>query len=102
MYRNVTRLVMVLAAFGAPAWAADADNGKRLAQRWCASCHIVEPNQQQASADAPPFAGISRVPGFSAQRVAFFLLDPHPKMPAMALSRRDAEDIAAYIAVLGR
>jgi mono/diheme cytochrome c family protein len=101
MHRIVAGLVTLLALSGVPAFAADADNGKRLAQRWCASCHVVEPSQQQASADAPPFAGIARTPGFSAQRVAFFLLDPHPKMPAMALSRRDAEDIAAYIASLG-
>jgi mono/diheme cytochrome c family protein len=92
---------MALVLSGVPAWA-DAAKGKVLAQRWCASCHIVAPDQQQASADAPPFAGIARAPGFSAQRVAFFLLDPHPKMPQMALSRRDAEDIAAYIAALGR
>ena len=102
MHRMVAGLVMVLALSGVSALAADADNGKRLAQRWCASCHIVEPNQQQASADAPPFASVARAPGFSAQRIAFFLLDPHPKMPNMALSRRDAEDIAAYIATLGR
>ena len=87
---------------GTPALAADAANGLRLAQRWCATCHVVTSDQQQASADAPPFASIAGMPGFSAQRVAFFLLDPHPKMPAMALSRRDTEDIAAYIASLGR
>ena len=95
-------LVAIAFGLGTPALAADADNGGRLAQRWCASCHIVAPDQQQASADAPPFAGIARTPGFNAQRVAFFLLEPHPKMPAMALSRRDAEDLAAYIGTLGR
>jgi hypothetical protein len=31
---------------------------------------------------------------------AFFLLDPHPKMPNLALSRREADDIAAYIGSL--
>jgi hypothetical protein len=28
------------------------------------------------------------------------LLDPHPKMPDMALSRAEAADLAAYIATL--
>jgi hypothetical protein len=28
------------------------------------------------------------------------LLDPHPKMPDMGLSRSDAADLAAYIAAL--
>jgi len=94
--------VHMLAAGATPGLTADADNGQRLAQRWCASCHIVAPDQREASADAPPFASIARMPDFNAQKVAFFLLEPHPKMPSMALSRRDSEDIAAYIAKLGR
>ena len=34
---------------------------------------------------------------FSANRLAFFLLDPHPKMPDMQLTRVEAQDLAAYI-----
>ena len=94
--------VCALAAGATPGTTADADNGQQLAQRWCASCHVVAPDQREASADAPPFASIARMPDFNAQKVAFFLLEPHPKMPAMALSRRDADDLAAYIAKLGR
>jgi mono/diheme cytochrome c family protein len=89
--------------FSAPAArAADADNGLRLAQRWCATCHLVTPDQQTASADAAPFATIAKTPGFSAERLAFFLLEPHPKMPDMALTRREAEDLAAYIGKLAK
>jgi hypothetical protein len=40
------------------------------------------------------------MPGFDAGRVALFLLDPHPKMPDMGLSRTEAADLAAYIATL--
>jgi mono/diheme cytochrome c family protein len=81
-----------------PAAAADAENGQRLATRWCAACHVVTADQRQASADAPPFTTVAQMPGFNAERLAFFLLQPHPKMPDMGLSRRDAEDIAAFIA----
>jgi len=38
--------------------------------------------------------------GFDAAKIALFLLDPHPKMPDMGLSRSDAADLAAYIAAL--
>jgi len=86
--------------FAASAFAADPDNGERLAQRWCASCHVVTTQQRQASADAPPFATIARMPDFNTEKLAFFLLDPHPKMPNMALTRQEAADIAAYIAKL--
>jgi mono/diheme cytochrome c family protein len=82
--------------------AADASNGLRLAQRWCAPCHVVEPNQRQTAAEAPPFATIANQKDFDAARVAFFLLDPHPKMPNMGLSRTEAQDLAAYIATQKR
>jgi mono/diheme cytochrome c family protein len=81
-----------------PVWAADAANGERLARRWCSSCHVVAPDLPMATTEAPPFSEIARRPGFSTGLVAFFLLDPHPKMPDMGLSRRAAEDLAAYIA----
>jgi len=88
----------VLAA--APAFAADSNNGERLAQRWCAACHVVSAAQRSATTDqAPPFATIAKMPSFDAAKVALFLLDPHPKMPDMGLSRTEAGDLAAYIAV---
>jgi hypothetical protein len=34
--------------------------------------------------------------------LAFFLLDPHPKMPDMALTRAEAADLAAYISSLAQ
>jgi mono/diheme cytochrome c family protein len=93
---------MALVCASAAAHAADSANGQRLAERWCASCHVVSAGQRQASADVAPFASIAKIPDFNAQKLAYFLLAPHPKMPDMALSRREAEDMAAYIAALGR
>ena len=83
-----------------PAQAADPANGKRVAERWCASCHVVSLDQRQAGATAPTFSAIGRRPGFDPGRLAWFLLDPHPIMPNMSLTRTEAADIAAYIAVL--
>jgi mono/diheme cytochrome c family protein len=84
------------------AMAADADHGAELAKRWCASCHVVGSEQKQASADVPPFAAIAQKSDFSAEKLAFFLLEPHPKMPSFPLSRNEAGDIAAYIGSLRR
>ncbi|MBR1205177.1 MULTISPECIES: cytochrome c [unclassified Bradyrhizobium] len=83
-----------------PAKAADANHGAELAKRWCASCHVVDSGQKQASADVPPFPAIANKLDFSAEKLAFFLLDPHPKMPNFPLSRNEAGDIAAYIGSL--
>ena len=48
----------------------------------------------------PPFANVAQRPDFDVNRLAFFLLDPHPVMPNMGLSRSEATDLAAYIASL--
>jgi len=90
-------------AAAAPASAAgDVEHGERLAKRWCASCHIVGPSQTQGADNAPPFATIAKIPGFGADKIAAFLMDPHPKMPDMQLGRGEAQDLAAYIASLAK
>jgi mono/diheme cytochrome c family protein len=91
-------LAAMLAAI--PAFAADPDNGERLARRWCAACHVVASNQRGPVGEAPPFAEIVAKPDFDTAKLAFFLLDPHPTMPNMQLSRTEAADLAAYIATL--
>jgi len=88
----------VLLSPASAADAADAVNGGRLAQRWCASCHIVASDQRRPTDEATPFSSIARHAGFNEERLAFFLLDPHPKMPNMSLTRSEAADLAAYIA----
>ena len=85
---------------GSSAIAADADQGATLAKRWCATCHVVDADQKQASADVPPFVAIARKPDFTPEKVAAFLIEPHPKMPNFPLSRTEAADIAAYIGTL--
>lgn len=75
----------------------DSNNGERLAQQWCASCHVVSPAQRQAAEGAAPFTAIAQRPGFNAAQLALFLLNPHPVMPNMALTRKEAADLAAYI-----
>jgi mono/diheme cytochrome c family protein len=83
------------------AFATDPTNGRRLAERWCEACHVVAPTQVRAAIDqAPPFAAIAKTPDFDAAKIALFLLDPHPKMPDMGLSRSEAADLAAYIVSL--
>ena len=39
-----------------PVFAADPNNGERIAHRWCEACHVVTPTQTRATTDqAPPF-----------------------------------------------
>lgn len=90
----------VVGLTGSAVMAADADHGANLAKRWCATCHVVDGDQKQASADVPTFAQIARKSDFTPEKVAFFLLDPHPRMPSFPLNRNEAADIAAYIGSL--
>ncbi|WFU28870.1 cytochrome c [Bradyrhizobium sp. CB1717] len=104
MHQHLRRICLLLVATSSlsasSALAADAGHGADLAKRWCASCHVVASGQAEASADVPSFASVARRAEFSSEKLAFFLLDPHPKMPNFPLSRSEAGDIAAYIGSL--
>ena len=83
------------------AFAADADQGKAIAERWCSACHVVGPEQKTTSNDqAPPFASIVRKPDFDEGRLALLLLSPHPNMPKLALSRFEVADLVEYMRTL--
>ena len=94
-------LLLALPSMSDPAaaqlFAPDIATGERLAVRWCASCHLVKPEQTQAIADAPSFLGIALMPDFSVDKTARFLMSPHPRMPSYSLSRLEANAIASYI-----
>jgi mono/diheme cytochrome c family protein len=99
--RHISVLAVAITALGGSfAMAADPDHGAVLAKRWCASCHVVDSDQKRASADVATFASIAAKSDFTPEKVAFFLLEPHPKMPDFPLSRIEAADIAAYIGSL--
>ena len=98
--RPVTAALLIAALCPLLAAAADDRHGKQLAQRWCAECHLVAPEQTRANADVASFTALARRADFNAAQLAFFLLDPHPKMPDLSLSRAEAGDLAAYIGTL--
>ncbi|MDI4666057.1 cytochrome c [Xanthobacter autotrophicus] len=84
-----------------PVKAADAGAGRALAERWCATCHVVGNGPQSAASDAPTFAAIAARDGdISPAWLAFRLLGPHPQMPQVLLSRAQAADLSAYLATL--
>ena len=94
MNRTMTALsVLIMIGALTEAIAADAQKGETLAKRWCATCHIVASNQQRGTTQSPPFSAIASKPGFNETALAYFLLMPHPRMPDLNLSRREA----AYI-----
>ncbi|WP_309774597.1 c-type cytochrome [Nitrobacter vulgaris] len=77
--------------------AADPSNGKDIAERWCASCHLVESGQRNSTDLAPPFTYLAKRPDFDQNKLAFLLLIPHPNMPKLSLNRSEISDLAKYI-----
>jgi mono/diheme cytochrome c family protein len=96
-----TTIVLAAMAAAVDAHAADAGNGKRLADNHCAPCHTVAPQARNEVADAAPFDVIGRKYGSNADVLANVILGPHPKMN-FSPQPAEAADLAAYIATLGR
>ena len=88
----------ILACANSIAMGANPDNGSTLAKRWCTGCHVVSADQAKGTDIAPSFASIAVKPDFNVEKIASFLLEPHPKMPNMALSSEEVKDISAFIA----
>ena len=74
----------------------DAAVGRAIAERWCASCHLVAQDQRSA-ADVPSFQSIARKPDIGESLLVAFLATSHPRMPDMSLSRQEIADLLAYI-----
>jgi mono/diheme cytochrome c family protein len=100
---QLLRFGLVLSALfvASDAFAADAANGQRLAEARCVTCHRVGTYRPRVIADAPPFDLIARKFALDPGALAFSMLDPHPRMN-VTLTRREAEDIAAYINTLAK
>ena len=98
MHRATRLFSMVfVAALATSAEAADALKGETLAKRWCSTCHVVAADQQVGTTQSPAFSTIACKSDFTEATLALFLLNPHPRMPDMNLSRSEAADLAAYI-----
>ena len=101
MQSLTARLFIFLLAMSAAAecFAADSSRGHELARRWCSVCHLISADQPLTFSFAPTFADIAERP-LTTRDLATRLLAPHKQMPDRALSRSEAEDIAAYIKTL--
>jgi len=99
LLRLCSILSVMLAASGA--LAADADNGRRLAEMRCVTCHIVSPRERRVVTDAPPFEAIARKFASNPDTLAFSIINPHPRMN-VTLTRREAQDVAACINTLAK
>ena len=74
----------------------DVARGASIAKRWCVNCHVVSADQKSAKVDVPTFADIARRRPDD-RALSSFLVDPHPPMPNLSLTRQEIDDVVAYI-----
>lgn len=91
-------------AMGPALGAGDPEKAKGLIAETCAQCHPVPGYESDASAamlEAPSFPALARAPGtYTPERMTEFLAQPHWPMRSIVLSRRDIENLLAFIAAL--
>jgi mono/diheme cytochrome c family protein len=96
------RLLLLCASFLVPfaaVAAGDAESGRALAERWCASCHAIGPAQTTDA--APAFTTLGAQGRRDPARLRAWLADPHPPMPNPGLSRQQIEDVIAFMQSVG-
>jgi cytochrome c len=94
------RAAIVAGFFTVPAIAAtgSADAGRQVL-RSCTSCHAT--NTTTAATDgAPPLSFVARDNKQNPAWIRGWLMDPHPPMPGIMLSRRQIDDIIAYLGTI--
>ena len=72
--------------------------GHELAGVWCKQCHLVDPEGTGfTQGGAPTFAEVASRPGQTREKIKLWLVDPHPPMPDLSLSRDEIENLTSYI-----
>jgi cytochrome c len=79
------------------AQSASVSEGRQLAQKTCATCHVIIPNGPASWTDAPPFESIANRPGITQQWLAAFVQKPHMHMLEDRYTPGQANAIASFI-----
>ena len=95
MLRSLSCLLVIAPSL---AWGQDIEQGHQLATRWCANCHVVERTTAAASANGlPTFPAIAANPRTTPDLLRATMSAQHGRMPDLQLSKRQQDDLVAYI-----
>lgn len=95
----IAAIGLTLAAAGS-ALAADPDAGRAFATQACARCHVVASGVGSGTDGAPAFMSVANAKDQSEAKLTAFLTRPHGRMPDFVLTRREIENVVAYIMTL--
>ena len=92
------KLAFLLVSLPGIACAQDVAQGKALAERWCANCHVVTASAASASANGlPTFRALAADPKITEGTLRAAMTTQHGRMPDFSLSKRQQDDLVAYI-----
>jgi mono/diheme cytochrome c family protein len=103
--KNGLTLAAAILALSSEALAQDADieAGAAYANKVCAACHAVLPNDQVSPLpQAPTFQSVADTPGMTELALTVWLQSSHPTMPNIVLEPDDMRNVVAYIRSLDR
>jgi cytochrome c len=103
MNRQIVAAGFALTLLTGSAYAAavpgSAEAGRMLVTNSCTACHA--PNATTAATDgAPPLSFLAKDNKANPRWVRGWLMDPHPPMPGIMLSRKQIDDVIAYLSTL--
>ena len=102
MILRIAIVTTLLFASAMPALAAqtgDAKQGQLLVEKSCSSCHATDVAATVGDG-APPLSFIAKDNKTRPAWIRGWLMDPHPPMPGIMLSRQQVENIIAYLNAL--
>lgn len=89
------------AAAGSEPKEPNADDGRKLAERFCTVCHVVSATTDSAvPVGPPPFSVIANKPGQTADHIKGVLIQPHAPMPDLQLTNDEIGNLLAYFQTL--
>lgn len=93
-------LASILLAYAPAAYAAaNPEAGRQLIMRSCSSCHATDASRT-ATDGAPPLTVIAKDNKERPAWIRGWLMEPHPPMPSISLSRQQIDDVIAYLRTL--
>lgn len=81
--------------------AGNAKHGKQIAEKWCATCHNIDPSALRFDKSKPPsFQEIADTPTMNEAALRTFFGTPHLQMPNFSVTKEIRDHLIAYITSL--
>jgi mono/diheme cytochrome c family protein len=82
----------------------DPEQGRKVAERWCARCHVIGDTRRYAGIDSSPsfFLMHDKLDDYRPRLLSFQKRRPHLAQELDEVARADIEHLIAYIAALTR